>query len=116
MNMQYLQYGQRLNTIGDLIIEISNLINPNQVSDNMEESIERYKYALDQLSSVKAPEVIGNEHKQLLNALDEWIQSTEKLNASIGSQKSFEKAMQLQKEKEIKIGTITSIIGDKLTK
>lgn len=115
VNTQVYQYGERLETIGDLIIEISKLVNVNKVSDNMEVTIGRYKFAIDQLASVKAPEKVKEEHHDLLEALNEWIESIELLNLSIGNLEKFNKAIKNKEEKENKVVDITNIIGDKLT-
>lgn len=113
MKKEYIQYAKRLNTIGDLIIGISNLIEEGGEQGSLTESIKRYKYANESLAEVKIPEIIIQEHIKLVTALDEWISVAEKLN-SVQNESEKRQAISLQKQKEINIETITKEIGDRL--
>lgn len=113
MKREYIQYVKRLNTIGDLIIEISNLIEERGEQGSLTESIKKYKYANESLAEVKIPEIINQEHIKLVTALDECISVTEKLNY-VQNESEKRQAISLQKQKEINIETITKEIGNKL--
>lgn len=135
INPEHLQYAQRLYTIGELIIEISNLIkSPDQVKTmsyedfkvydrNMTDTIERFEYTGETLASVKAPEIIENEHKILVNAHNQYVESIRVLTKSCivtDSNKpeinpsEFSRGLSLQKKSVEEIERIAELIGDKL--
>jgi hypothetical protein len=85
LKSSHLNYAQRLHTIGELIEEIGKLIKiPNEttpmsefeISDNLNETIERYKYTRDSLSEMKRPEIINDEHNKLILHLGNFIEGT----------------------------------------
>jgi hypothetical protein len=112
MNQEIMQYSLRLDHIGDLIIEISNLIG--KKDETVLKAIENYHYACDALSEVKTPSVITEEHRQLVNRLNLWIKTTELLN-SAKTKEEFDKALVYQKQEEQRLITVTETITKKLS-
>jgi hypothetical protein len=111
MEKEHIQYAMRLNTIGDLIIEISNLIAKPGEEKNLNAAIERYKYVQESLAEVKTPEIVNFEHKKLVTFLGQWISATEILN-SVNNDDELKKALRLQKQREEIIGVLCEEIGD----
>lgn len=65
-------YAQRLQTIGEIIEEISNTLNAkDEVS--VESEFAKYNYALDSLKEVKPVKIVSKEHGELIILLEQWI-------------------------------------------
>jgi hypothetical protein len=130
MKKEYIKYAERLNTIGDLIIAISNLIrtpervqslSKEEILDNKKElltSVERFEYAKESLSEIKAPFVVQNQHNKLVEQFGKFIESIRILEGSLSvndvNKNEYIRGFALQKESVKAIGEITKIIGDKL--
>jgi hypothetical protein len=135
MEQSYINYADRLNTIGELIVSISDLVADfSTVKDfsleeyrtyekNLSETIERYEYASDSLASVRTPFVIQNQHKKLVERLDDYIESIRILKGSIWEDSSgfkfneeeYNRGLSLQQESVQSIEKLATLIGDKLT-
>lgn len=128
MKKEYIKYAERLNTIGDLIIAISNLIrtpervqslSKEEILDNKKElltSVERFEYAKESLSEIKAPFVVQNQHNKLVEQFGKFIESIRILGGSLSvndvNKNEYIRGFALQKESVEAIGEITKIIGD----
>ncbi|WP_336822956.1 hypothetical protein [Sporosarcina sp. USHLN248] len=71
MTNKYLKYAERLHSIGDLIVEISNLIQIGSI-ESVRATEEKFDYAIASVKDVKPPEEVNKEHNELVNALRMW--------------------------------------------
>lgn len=137
MKEEYINYAKRLDTIGDLIISISNLIKSldevkilsfedYQIYKNeINETIKRFEYAEESLNEVKSPFIVQNQHRKLVERFGEYIESIKILNNSTNVSPSNEikfnedeyiRGLDLQKKSTIEIEKLSQLIGDKLLK
>ena len=110
MSKEYIQYGNRLNTIGDIMIEANNLKEAKE-EEKLRIAIDRYCYAIESLEDVKTPNIIINEHQKLIKELNEWLEATKEISTIT---QELNRVSKLHKEKEGLIVKITELIGDKI--
>lgn len=137
MKQEYINYAKRLDTIGDLIISISNLIRtPREIKvlslddyqvykSGMNETIKRFDYAHESLKEVKTPFIVQNQHNKLVERFGEYIESIRILNNStdvspsneiIFNESEYNIGLALQQQSVSEIERLTQLIGDKLLK
>ncbi|WP_042472685.1 hypothetical protein [Bacillus ndiopicus] len=104
MKKEYIDYALKLQPIGDLIIEISNLIDSND-AETLEKSVSRYEYASKELQSIVPPKVIKELSDQLNNALVVWIGTVKKM-VVLGTDEEAKKQIAAQKNAETVIKNI----------
>ena len=105
---EYIVYAKRLKTIGELIEEISKLIDIGRI-ESIKEAIPRFEYAGSALSEVDVPKAIEKEHNDLVKSLEQWNLAT-KQAAGLKSEYIVKSALGAQKEYEVKIVKITDEI------
>ncbi|MCU9601778.1 hypothetical protein [Pallidibacillus thermolactis] len=137
MKEEYIKYAKRLDTIGDLIISISNLIKtPEEVKilsledirvnkNDLNETIRRFEYAKESLKEVKVPFIVQSQHKKMVQRFEEYIESIRILNNSVNIsanneiqiyESEYNKGLELQKKSVEELEKLTQLIGDKLLK
>ncbi|MGE8082139.1 hypothetical protein [Peribacillus loiseleuriae] len=137
MKQEYISYAKRLDTIGDLIISISNLIKSSEevkilsfedfqaYKNEVNETIKQFEYAEESLREVNAPFVVQNQHKRSVERFGEYIESIRIIINSFYVSPSNEiqfnesehiRGLDLQKQSVEEIGKLTQLIGDKLLK
>ncbi|PGT75543.1 hypothetical protein [Priestia megaterium] len=133
MKKEYILYAQRLDTIGDLVISISNLIkspeefktmSPDSIKiykKDLDETVERFEYAKDSIADLTVPSIIQTQHGELLKGFGGFVQSIKTLNGSVKINKDnkvefnaneYINGLSLQKESVNKIEQVTIAIGD----
>ncbi|MDR4946502.1 hypothetical protein [Neobacillus cucumis] len=137
MKQEYIDYAKRLDTIGDLIISISNLIkSPEEIKilsfegyqaykNEMNETIKRFVYAEESLKEVKTPFIVQNQHNKSVERFGEFIESIRILNNSTNvspdnkidfDESEYKRGLDLQQKSVAEIEKLTQLIGDKLLK
>lgn len=79
MTNKYLKYAERLHSIGDLIVEISNFIQLGSI-ESVRETEEKFDYAVASAKDVKPPAEVNDEHNELVNALRMWNLANKQAN------------------------------------
>ncbi len=113
MNSEVRHYASGLRATGELMNEISNKLGNNN-KEHVNEAIERFRHAQTALSVITPPNIVMEEHKQFVHALGEWFSAIKIVHKK--NQGAYERASEIQKQKEIEISKITTEIGHKLTK
>lgn len=129
------EYAKRLDSVGDLIINISNLIkSPEEVDvfsfqnfkiykEEMNEKIKCFEYATESLKEVKTPLIIQNLHNEYVEWFRKYIESIIILNDSNNVRSSneihfneseYDRGFALQEKSVSEIRIIFPLIGDKL--
>jgi hypothetical protein len=132
MKEEYIKYAKRLDTIGDLIISISNLIKtPEEVKilsledirvnkNDLNETIRRFEYAKESLKEVKVPFIVQSQHKKMVQRFEEYIESIRILNNSVNIsanneiqiyESEYNKGLELQKKSVEELEKLTQLIG-----
>ena len=127
VKQEYLDYAKKFETIGDLIIIISNMIkgpgaikimtveNYEEYQKNIQETIDRFKQVKDSMSEMKNPEIIDEEHAKLVGYFDGFIESIETLNRSANLEKfdpeQYSNGLKLQEDSKVNLlKTIEEIV------
>lgn len=79
MTNKYLKYASFLHSIGDIIVEISNLIQVGSI-ESARASEEKFDYAIASVEDVKPPVEVNKEHNELVNALRMWNLANKQAN------------------------------------
>jgi hypothetical protein len=125
-----IKYAERLDTIGDLIIAISNLIRTPEKAQILSKeeileykkdlltSVERFEYVKESLSEIKVPFDVQNQHNKLVEQFGRFIESIRILEGSFSvnnvDKNEYNRGFSLQRESVEAIQKITKIIGGKL--
>ena len=78
MKKENIEYAMKLNVIGDSIINISNLIELNNI-ESLKQSITKFEHTIDTLTNVKCPAKISDLHKQLYSNLIDWLNTVKRM-------------------------------------
>lgn len=139
MKKECIQYAEKLDSIGDLILSIGNRIKPVEVvaeefssddfrvyENNLSDTIGRYEQAKESLATIhNVPSFVTAQHKQLVEQFGNFIESTRIMKNSVqlssSDQANFNKPEYIrgyiEKEKSVvAIEKLTQQIGDILVK
>ncbi|TWI56086.1 hypothetical protein [Halalkalibacter nanhaiisediminis] len=137
MKQEYINYANRLNTIGDVIVSSSNLIKTTEKAtilsvegitsykNELKQAVERNDYAEESLAEVKVPFIVQNQHRKLVERFGQYIESIRVLNNSFClnpsneiefSESEYIRGLVLQEDSEKEIEKLTQLIGDILLK
>lgn len=112
MTNKYLEYARRLQSIGDIIVEISNSIQVGNL-ESVKETEEKFDYANAAAEDIKSPSEVSEEHKELVNALRLWNLANKQANG-MKSENIIENAQAAMLKYQSVIEDITDRIVHKL--
>lgn len=95
MNKEYVSYAESLNSIGDMIIKVSNLIpqledgkvhSKSELATYKEEltvASERYEFIVRELERISVPKIVTKEHGQLIDGVSSFVKGAKLMKKSL---------------------------------